>query len=306
MIQQLKGEYYIKMATKTYEFGYKEVSYMWEAYKVTNIFSVTEFYSAFLRNCGRNYFFIGESHDFWEMLYVVGGNVVVTADERVISLSKNQLIFHQPGEFHTVRTSEKNGATIFVMSFSADGDFMQKFAKKILLLKPEETKELLGVLGFLQNINGDKEGTAPFIPYLDKVFEDERLVLKFKNLLEIFLINISEVASAENLIKTNETEIYRYAVNLIDKSLGENITVAEIAKRCSVSEAYLKKIFKKYAGIGVHSCVLNAKISLAKQMLNSGSSVTEISQKLAFSNANYFSIVFKRETGLSPREYKKR
>lgn len=278
---------------------------MWEPHKIEKLFSITEFYSAFLRICSEDFFFKGESHDFWEMVYVIEGNVIITADERVIKLSKNQLAFHKPNEFHTLRACGEKGASIFVMSFSADGCFMEKFNKKILLLQPNQTKELMRIHDFLRECSGTPNITSSFTPYIDNVFENMCNVQKFKNLLENFLINVSEVRSEERLVTNNETIIYRDAISIIDEAVCENLTVEEIADRCNVSVAYLKKIFSKYAGIGVHSCVLNAKIAYAKQMFDSGSSVTAVSQKLSFSCANYFSIVFKRETGMSPREYKK-
>ncbi len=44
--------------------------------------------------------FSGESHNFWELLYVDKGDIQVTAGEQTCRLRRGQLIFHAPGEFH--------------------------------------------------------------------------------------------------------------------------------------------------------------------------------------------------------------
>ena len=82
-------------------------------------------------------------------------------------------------------------------------------------------------------------------------------------------------------------------------------TLRYIAKKLNVSVSYLKKIFTKYAGLGVHKYFLKSKITIACRLLRRGMSVCEVSEKLSFSSHNYFSTVFKRETGRLPSEFRK-
>ena len=81
--------------------------------------------------------------------------------------------------------------------------------------------------------------------------------------------------------------------------------IAEIAKACGTSPTRLKCIFTKYSGLGVHKYFVSLKINVAAQLIKSGMTVTEISERLGFSSQGYFSLAFKRETGMSPTEYKK-
>ena len=48
------------------------------------------------------------------------------------------------------------------------------------------------------------------------------------------------------------------------------------------------------------------KINYSLSLLSEGYSVAEISRVLSFSSQNYFSMVFRREMGMSPSEYKKK
>lgn len=58
--------------------------------------------------------------------------------------------------------------------------------------------------------------------------------------------------------------------------------------------------------MGIHKYYLNIKIQQAADLLKAGESVTVIADKLNFSSQNYFPIVFKREIGVSPTDYKRR
>ncbi len=55
----------------------------------------------------KNFEFKGESHNFWEFLYVDKGTIAVRADDTWTTLKTGDIIFHQPNEFHASNPSEK-------------------------------------------------------------------------------------------------------------------------------------------------------------------------------------------------------
>ena len=76
----------------------------------------------------------------------------------------------------------------------------------------------------------------------------------------------------------------------IQSHLSERLTLADVAAVFNFSPNYLSQLFGKYAA--------------AKEMLEQGDlKVYEIAEKLGYESAFYFSKVFKKVTGLSPREY---
>ena len=66
------------------------------------------------------YHFPGESHDFWEFLCVDKGEVIVCADQESYTLTRGQMIFHRPGEFHTVTANGKIAPNLVVIYFDCD------------------------------------------------------------------------------------------------------------------------------------------------------------------------------------------
>ncbi|MBQ7036382.1 MAG: helix-turn-helix transcriptional regulator [Clostridia bacterium] len=89
------------------------------------------------------------------------------------------------------------------------------------------------------------------------------------------------------------------------QNLEKSLTISEIAKHCHVSDTKLKTIFQHFTGTGIISYFSSLKISEAKKLLKSGASVYETSVQLGYSSQAYFSICFKKATGMTPLQYKK-
>ena len=70
--------------------------------------------------------FPGESHDFWELLYVDRGELQVTAGEQTCRLGRGRLIFHAPGEFHAL-SAVGVAPDLVVVSFRCDSPEMAFF-----------------------------------------------------------------------------------------------------------------------------------------------------------------------------------
>lgn len=278
---------------------------MYQSYKTQNCFQIMEFFTVFEHICDSSYTFSGELHDFWEILIVLDGQLQVLADEHVYFLTANQLLFHKPMEFHNLKPYGDTYSHYFVCSFNTSGDFMKQFSNKLIQLSETQRMEFARILDIVR-----QEGSDAFHPdifgFLETAGKDNVLMQRFTNSLELFLIMLSEsIMVAPKPIYDNEALLYKKAVNLLDTHLYSAITVDELARQCNVSTSYLKRIFTKFTGIGIHEYFLQSKILCAKKLLSDGLSVTEVADRLSFSSQNYFSIVFKRKVGISPLQYKK-
>ncbi len=90
----------------------------------------------------------------------------------------------------------------------------------------------------------------------------------------------------------------------IDKNLNGRLQLNEVAEAFGLSPAYLSVLFKKSTETGFSEYVYTKKIEKAKEMLLSGDmKIYEVADALGFESAYYFSKVFKKVDGHSPREY---
>lgn len=106
--------------------------------------------------------------------------------------------------------------------------------------------------------------------------------------------------------KDYKNNIVLNAKKYIVQHIEEKLTLNDVAEVFCISPNYLSVLFSKYNDVGFSDFVNQSKIDAAKQMMADGDyKIYEISDILGFQSAFYFSRVFKKVTGLSPRDYMK-
>ncbi|MBS6861079.1 MAG: AraC family transcriptional regulator [Clostridiales bacterium] len=107
--------------------------------------SVEALYTVHYFEYSGSYAFPGETHDFWEFLYVDKGILRVTAGERTWELSTGQMIFHQPGEFHAL-SALGVAPDLVVVSFACQSPCMDFFRNLITHAGAEERALLARII----------------------------------------------------------------------------------------------------------------------------------------------------------------
>ncbi len=102
-------------------------------------------------------------------------------------------------------------------------------------------------------------------------------------------------------------EVVAKVQDYIRHHLSEKLTLADVAAVFNFSPNYLSQLFGKYGDSGFVEFITETRIAAAKEMLEQGDlKIYEIARKLGFDSSFYFSKVFKKVTGLSPREYQQK
>lgn len=99
-------------------------------------------------------------------------------------------------------------------------------------------------------------------------------------------------------------------IERIDKYISENfrrkISLDDIADEFHVNRSYLSRFYKHKRGVNLFDHILQLRIDLAKNYLTHSDMRTyEIAEAVGIEDAGYFSKIFKRNTGLTPKEYRK-
>lgn len=93
----------------------------------------------------------------------------------------------------------------------------------------------------------------------------------------------------------------------ISQHLNQKISVQQLADHCGISQGHLSHVFKETTGMTIMQYVLQQRIRVAKQLLLSDEyKMSEIASFLGFISQSYFIACFKRETGMTPRQWKLR
>lgn len=95
------------------------------------------------------------------------------------------------------------------------------------------------------------------------------------------------------------------AKNYINGHYMKDISLDEVSREVDISPYYFSKIFKDETGENFIEYVTNIRMEKAKELLtNSDCSMKEICSMVGYQDPNYFSRSFKKNTGVTPTEYK--
>ena len=110
---------------------------------------------------------------------------------------------------------------------------------------------------------------------------------------------------AGSLVKRRSEELSVRISDYIAENLSEELDVSLLTRRFALSRTRLFCVFKECFGMSVSRYIQEKRIEKAKVLLDTTSlSVGEIALRVGYAEGNYFSKVFKKETGVSPTEYR--
>lgn len=94
---------------------------------------------------------------------------------------------------------------------------------------------------------------------------------------------------------------------LVIQSVGENLSLEEVARRINISPNYICRIFKEEVGETYRSYCIRIKMDYAASLLrNSNLRVNEIGTAVGYSDPAYFNKLFKKQYQCTPVEYRKK
>lgn len=275
----------------------------WKPYAVENVISITEMFSFFTYNYKSNYKYAGETHNFWECVYVIKGSICVSADERIYNLSQGEMVFHKPYEFHKFHITDKNGATLLIFSFSATGSLCSFFENKVFSLNGQQREMLEELIMFAKKTAppGDNSYKMYLYEFQKSKIYSQNVTLAICRLF----LDLSENGNTLSSYKSDDAQVFEKTIKYMRSKIYENPSIEEFAQNANISVSGLKRIFQRYTGIGIHKYFLKIKLQEATFLIKSGFSVTETSEKFGFSSQGYFTKTFKREMEFLPSEIKK-
>ncbi len=263
------------------------------------VLKVEKLYTFFKAKREKDYYFDGEMHDFWELVYVESGRIGVSEDDNVYGLEAGQIIFHRPMELHKLWAEETS--ELFIASFIASGDALEKLSRGVFSLDYESKAAYEAMLTKFSAVFGNLRRLVPRI----KEDTDDIDMQIAANKMEAFLLSVIKSATISDTKKKSRTTMnYQLIIRVINEHIDEELSIEKIAGLCSMSVSNVKKVFRRYGGEGIMKYVTHLKLKKAIAMLEEGMTIAEVSERLSFSSQNYFSAVFKREMGFVPSKLK--
>lgn len=138
-----------------------------------------------------------------------------------------------------------------------------------------------------------------FLKSAQQINSLEELCYKLQELVEVF------TESMFNYTPTKNNEIIKKAMSYISDNFASNITLDDVARHVHLNPAYFSTIFKQSCGSSFKEYLNMMRIEESKRLLaNTDYSVVDIAVATGFMDQSYFSKVFKKYTGLTPKQYR--
>ena len=275
-----------------------------EATEVKNSCSITKLYSTYSYFHSRNFAFNGEYHDAWELIYVYSGSAVIETPEYQFTVTKNQAFLHSPNERHKIRANNVC-CSLFIFSFDCVCDNIDLIIHKPLKVSPAISNFfIVAIEEGLNYLSGKNH-----IPVINQPlkFGGGQVVKNMLELALISLIRLNSFAKTNNQperIATSNSKVVDAVIDYFKNNIQNKILLEDLAEVSGYSASHLSAIFQKEMGISIKAYFNKMRIDLAKELLSKQTmSIQQVSDYLNFDSVQYFSLRFKKETGLTPSQY---
>jgi len=246
-------------------------------------------------------------HDFFEVLYLSKGSGFHVIDGNKYEIKPPCVFFMSPGQAHKIDFS--NDIEGFIFIFTAEFYLINQTNQNRLIEFPFFFTVRQDNPPLLLNANDD-------VLFLESLFRkgiaeiqkgENFSVDLLRSLLDLIL------TTSSTLYKTEETTLnkgrghilVKKFFQLVEENYTNNLTVTEYADRLAITPNHLTQTVLGLTG-KTSLQIIKAKqvLEIKRLLVHTNLTVTEIAARLNFPDQSYFARFFKRETGVSPLQYR--
>ena len=139
----------------------------------------------------------------------------------------------------------------------------------------------------------------------NKALGYENMCQKLFDLLLLQIVRSMRLNLSSNPIQRPMKREIRMICYYNDQNYSDNITLESLADYMKMNKYYMAHEFKKHMGISPINYLIERRIKECKSLLATTSlSIAEISETVGFSSQSYFAQMFKKNTNMSPKQYR--
>ncbi|MBR7071158.1 MAG: helix-turn-helix transcriptional regulator [Clostridia bacterium] len=255
--------------------------------------------------------FDGESHDFWELMYIDHGTLIVnpnTNEEKI--LKAGQAILYPPNFFHSHRATGHEPVNLIIVTFTCKASQLHQIANRVFSATKSQIKYINRIIS-----EAPKAFSSPLnffvscelIRKSEQTFGAEQLIQMY---LQMLLISVIRKDTANNsdiqttMQEMTDNERANKIINYLHDNLYRHITFTDICNHTQLSPTSIKKLFRNATGTTVMHYYIDMKVTEAKKLIRQGRfTISEVSEALCYSSIQHFSKQFHTKTGYTPTQY---
>lgn len=239
-----------------------------------------------------------------EINHVKKGNCILHLDRESIGFREGETMIITSGVNHTFEAGTE-GTTLMQLEFLPEiftrfdpgaKDKLTGLTSVILFSEENRLIKIVNnirIMQVVQRIVNELKQKGPYYHHLVVMYYAELLILIYRYMDEAYLP-----------ICTNES--LKKAISFIRLNYPSDITMTRVAEQAGIGERHLRNLFTHHLNLSPLDYLNQIRINKSIELLrNSEMSIKEISFQCGFKSPQYFSRVFKQQTGITPREVTK-
>ncbi len=232
------------------------------------------------------------------LIYCIDGAGWYRVDGKTIPVAANHFFILPAGKPHAYGADEQSPWTIYWIHFSgAHAGIYAAGAQQPQEVKPDRHSR---------------------INYRNQIFEEMFNTLNggvsleslryVSSLLHYYLASMRYISTYRHADDSLESEgVVAAAIHYMEEHLEKRMTLAEIAAYTGYSPSHFSALFRARTGESPLGCFNRLKIEASCRMLReTGMRINQICHKVGIADCYYFSRLFRRITGCSPRQYRQK
>lgn len=251
-------------------------------------------------------------HEWNEIIFIHSGHGTIFIDQTFYELKEGDIILVPTNTIHRV-IPRKNHLILSTAIF-----FCPAYIRQISI---GDSFQYLSIFTKAKRTQNYKYTLLPeYLVQLDHFFnqlmkekqsqhEDrENGILLWLHLILLTIHrNLNQKRTHQHEQSMHEPDWIKQSLTLINQHISDDLDLQYIAETVSVSEAHLSRVFKQLIGMTVSNYIMVRRIHLAKDLLvSSNMKIATIAEQCGFNSLPHFYRTFKKETSMTPTEYRKK
>lgn len=247
-----------------------------------------------------------KSNEYYKILFIFEGNCEIKWGYKSQDGNKDSIILISPN--NSIEVVLKLNQTITIYELVITTELLNILSDEDVNL----AKSFNSVPFGCNVVNANTETTMLIKNILKKLYRSKENKHEFaesiyiKSMLSIVVVMILRsciYAQSKQKIKRNTPFLIDDIFAYISNHITEEISLDCLEREFYISKFHISREFKKLTGTTLHKYIVKAKLDLCKKLIEEGKSITDIAQICNLGSYNNLFRVFKKEFGITPKEY---